>query len=223
MGIPIPVRRYLHYNDVIMSTMASQVTSLAIVYSAVYSGTVEKTSNLCVTGLCARRIHRWPVNYPHKGSVTRKCNHFMTSSCFYSITPAVGAQVSEHVMRLLNIRSHRISKLSLWFIFDRSFVRFASSIAWSLSTFRMKQWFKSQTRCHIAFRQLSIQWNHQTTIYKSCSNFQRGFLLKWGTVTWNNRLLPCFPQMIFIFRNIAIQHWYISWYDVIKRRLNMHY
>ena len=27
-----------------------------------------------------RGIHRWPVNYPHKWPVTRKCFHFMTSS-----------------------------------------------------------------------------------------------------------------------------------------------
>ena len=27
-----------------------------------------------------RGIHRWPVNSPHKGSVTRKCFHLMTSS-----------------------------------------------------------------------------------------------------------------------------------------------
>ena len=31
-----------HYNDVIMSTIASQVTSLMIVYSTVYSGTDER-------------------------------------------------------------------------------------------------------------------------------------------------------------------------------------
>ena len=32
----------LHYDDVIMITMASQITSLTIVYSTVYSGTDEK-------------------------------------------------------------------------------------------------------------------------------------------------------------------------------------
>ena len=36
-----------------MGTMASQMTSLAIVYSTVYSGTDKKTSKLRVTGLCA--------------------------------------------------------------------------------------------------------------------------------------------------------------------------
>ena len=47
-----------------MGTMVSQITSLMIVYS-------KKTSKLRVTGLL-RGIHRWPVNSPHKGPVTRK-------------------------------------------------------------------------------------------------------------------------------------------------------
>ena len=42
-----------HYLDVITSTMASQITSLMIVYSIVYSGRSKKTSKLRVTGLCA--------------------------------------------------------------------------------------------------------------------------------------------------------------------------
>ena len=42
-----------HYSDVIVGTMASQITSPTIVYSIVYSGTNQrKTSKLRVTGLC---------------------------------------------------------------------------------------------------------------------------------------------------------------------------
>ena len=40
-----------HYSDVIMSMMASQITSLLIVYSTLCSGP-KKTSKLHVTGLC---------------------------------------------------------------------------------------------------------------------------------------------------------------------------
>ena len=43
----------MHYCDVIMSTMASQITSLSIVYSIFRSGADKKTSKLGVTGLCA--------------------------------------------------------------------------------------------------------------------------------------------------------------------------
>ena len=43
-----------HYNGVIMSAMASQITSLTIVYLTVNSGRrSKKTSKLRVTGLCA--------------------------------------------------------------------------------------------------------------------------------------------------------------------------
>ena len=41
-----------HYKDVIMDAMASQITSLTIVYSAVFRRRSKKTSKLCVTGLC---------------------------------------------------------------------------------------------------------------------------------------------------------------------------
>ena len=42
-----------HYNDVIMSAMASQITSLTIFYSTVYwERRSNKTSKLRVTGLC---------------------------------------------------------------------------------------------------------------------------------------------------------------------------
>ena len=41
----------LHYDDVIMGTMASQITSLTIVYSTVSSGADQrKRQKLCVTG-----------------------------------------------------------------------------------------------------------------------------------------------------------------------------
>ena len=44
----------IHYNDVMMSTMASQMTSLVIVYSTVYSRSrSKKISKLRVTDLCA--------------------------------------------------------------------------------------------------------------------------------------------------------------------------
>ena len=43
---------HCHYDDIIMHAMVSQITSLTIVYSSVYSGRSKKTSNLHITGLC---------------------------------------------------------------------------------------------------------------------------------------------------------------------------
>ena len=49
----LPASLWYHYNDVIMSPMASQITSLTIVYSTVYSRRrSKKTAKLRVTGLC---------------------------------------------------------------------------------------------------------------------------------------------------------------------------
>ena len=61
-----------HYDDIIMSTMASQITSPAIVYSTVYSGTDERKHQGSASLAFVRGIHRWPVNSPHKSPVTRK-------------------------------------------------------------------------------------------------------------------------------------------------------
>ena len=63
-----------HYNEVKMSAMSSQMTSLTSVYESVYSRRrSKKTSKLRVTGLSAvRGIHVGPVNSLHKWPVTRK-------------------------------------------------------------------------------------------------------------------------------------------------------
>ena len=61
-----------HYNDVIMSAMASQITSLTIVYSSVYSGADQRKHQSSAPLAFVWGTHRGPVNSPHKGPVTRK-------------------------------------------------------------------------------------------------------------------------------------------------------
>ena len=61
-----------HYGDIIMGTMASQTTSLAIVYLTVYSGADQIKHQSFASLAFVRRIHRGPVNSPHKWPVTRK-------------------------------------------------------------------------------------------------------------------------------------------------------
>ena len=57
---------YCYYNDVTMGSMASQITSIAIVYSAVYSRAHQRKHQSCVSQAFVR------VNSPHKWPVTRK-------------------------------------------------------------------------------------------------------------------------------------------------------
>ena len=60
----------LHYNDVTMSTMASQITSLTIVYSTVYSGADQRKHRSSTSLAFVRGIHRWPANSPHREIVS---------------------------------------------------------------------------------------------------------------------------------------------------------
>ena len=83
----------LHYYDVIMGTMASQITSLTIVFSTVYSDADQRKHQSSASLAFMRGIHR----SPHKWPVTRKmfpfddvimcllvCVHFeCCSSCQY--------------------------------------------------------------------------------------------------------------------------------------------
>ena len=55
-----------------MSTMASQVTSLTIVYSTVYSGANQRKHDSSLSLVFVRGNHREPVNFPYKWPVTRK-------------------------------------------------------------------------------------------------------------------------------------------------------
>ena len=88
-----------HYSDVIMGMMASQITSLTIVYSSVCWDAYQRKhqSSASLAFVCGeftsdrwipltrkssaslafvRGIHRWPVNSPNKGPVMRKMFSF---------------------------------------------------------------------------------------------------------------------------------------------------
>ena len=55
-----------------MGAIASQITSLTIVYSSVYSTADQRKHQSSASLAFVRVIHRGPVNYPHKWPVTRK-------------------------------------------------------------------------------------------------------------------------------------------------------
>ena len=55
-----------------MGAMASQITSLIVVYSAVYWGAEQRKYQSSASLAFVRGIHRGPVNSPSKGPVTRK-------------------------------------------------------------------------------------------------------------------------------------------------------
>ena len=71
-----------HYSDVIMSGVASQITSVSSVYSNTCSGADRRNHQSSASLAFVRGIHRWPVDSPHKGPVTRKNVNENTNSLF---------------------------------------------------------------------------------------------------------------------------------------------
>ena len=59
-------------SDVIMDAVASQITSLTIVYSAVYSGSDQRKHQSSTSLAFVRGIHQSSVNSTYKGPITRK-------------------------------------------------------------------------------------------------------------------------------------------------------
>ena len=72
-----------HYDDVVMGTVASQITSLTIVYSTVYSGADQRKYQSSASLAFVWGIHRDRWIPRTKGQLRGKCFHLMTSSWDY--------------------------------------------------------------------------------------------------------------------------------------------
>ena len=96
-----------------MGMMASQITSLTNVYSAVYSDADRRKHQSSASLAFVRGIHRWPVNSLHKGPVMRKMFPFDDVLMFYewkltcvwvlitTICPAIFHGSSSYLVQLL--------------------------------------------------------------------------------------------------------------------------
>ena len=76
-----------------MGSIASQITSLTIVYSTVYSDAEQGKHQGIASLAFVRGIHRWPVNSPHKWPVTRKMFSFDNVIMCTLITMCMNANV----------------------------------------------------------------------------------------------------------------------------------
>ena len=77
-GISYPIK---HYNDVTMGAIASQIISLAIVYSTVYSDADQRKHQSSASLAFVWGIHRDRWIPRTKSQLRGKCFHLMTSSC----------------------------------------------------------------------------------------------------------------------------------------------
>ena len=85
--ISVPIRfqlvRIFHYIDVIMTTMASQITSLTAVYSTVYSDADQRKHQISASLAFVWGFHRDRWIPRTKGQLRGKCFRLMTSSCSF--------------------------------------------------------------------------------------------------------------------------------------------
>ena len=104
----------IHYDDVIMGTIASQITSLTIVYSTVYSGADQNKHQSSASLAFVWGIHRRPVNSPHKWPVTRKMFPFddviMSNIPMQCLLRILGKHISDVIMSTM---SSRITSLTI--------------------------------------------------------------------------------------------------------------
>ena len=102
-----------HYNDIIMGTMASQISSLTIVYSTIYSGADQRKHQSSASLAFVRGIHWSPVNSPHKWPVTRNMFPFddvimcpsKPSGCNHTINREFSRVPSQALLKCLGFNS----------------------------------------------------------------------------------------------------------------------
>ena len=79
--IHVTTHEGIHYADVIMGPIASQITSLTTVYSIVYSDADQRKHQSSASLAFVWGIHRDRWTPRTKGQLRGKCFHLMTSSC----------------------------------------------------------------------------------------------------------------------------------------------
>ena len=89
-----------HYNDVIMTTIASQITSLAVVYSTVYSDADQRKHQSSESLAFVWGIHRDRWIPRTKGQLRGKCFHLMTSSWFRQVAISTLATCIQHLSHM---------------------------------------------------------------------------------------------------------------------------
>ena len=84
-----------------MDWIASQITSLPVVCSIVYSGVNQRKHQSSASLAFFREIHRGPANFPHKWPVTRKMFQF-------DDVIMVCKELMQHVVPICNLGRKRI-------------------------------------------------------------------------------------------------------------------
>ena len=82
--LSIQHRPFKHYSDVIMSLWRLKSPASRLFTQPFVQAQIKENIKAHASLAFVRDIHRWPMNSPHNGPVTRKCFHLMTSLCMIS-------------------------------------------------------------------------------------------------------------------------------------------
>ena len=166
-----------HYDDVIMGAIASQITSLTIVYSTDYSGAYQSKHQSSASLAFVRGIHRRPVNSPHKWPVTRKTSPFddviMT---VWSHQTGFTLNICKSNCEALDRGNYRGLKLT-----DQVIKVLGSYIRWILNIDKM-QLVPSRGTTDVIFvvRQLQERSTSQLTNYSTTSTLRKPSIMCQG-------------------------------------------
>ena len=121
-NVYVKIHTVVHYDDVIMGAIASQITSLTIVYSTVYSGADQSKHQSSASLAFVWGIHR---GSPHKWPVTRKMFPFddviMPWGCWYIVSPQYAGFVLVKILKVSK-QCFRI-KTQYWSLLTRQCVQ----------------------------------------------------------------------------------------------------
>ena len=110
-----------------MGTLASQTTSLIIVYSTVYSGADQRKHQSSASLAFVRGIHRGPVNSPHKWPVTREM--FPFDDVIMSLFHILHLQRRRHSTEAL--KGHRVVwKIEIYYLIRMTYEWKSMSSGW---------------------------------------------------------------------------------------------
>ena len=106
-----------HYDDVIMTMLASQITSLPVVCSIVYSDVNQRKHQSSASLAFVLEIHRGPVNFPHKWPVTRKMFPFDDVIMWRWYTKKIPQIWSQLFFKVIEFQTTTLTELSnsRWF------------------------------------------------------------------------------------------------------------
>ena len=102
---------FIHYIDVIMTTMVSQIISLTVVYSTVYSNANQRKHQSSASLAFVWGIHRDRWIPRTKGQLRGKCFQLMTSSCVtvYDIMKVIlyGLHAGKRTWKMVSLQTFR--------------------------------------------------------------------------------------------------------------------